>query len=58
MNQQTNNWTVLPDNWQALRSQWDYSHAMNAGLYLIALIALILSVLAGETRKDDVSSKA
>jgi hypothetical protein len=44
-NQATNNWTVLPANWQALRTQWEYSHATGAGLNLIALIMLILSVL-------------
>lgn len=42
-NQQTNNWTMLPDNWLTLRAQWEYSHVVNAGLHLIALIALILS---------------
>lgn len=45
VNQQTNNWTVLPDNWLVLRTQWEYSHAVNAGLYLLALIALIGSSL-------------
>jgi hypothetical protein len=44
-NQATNNWTVLPENWQALRTQWEYSHAIGAGLNLLALITLILSVL-------------
>jgi hypothetical protein len=45
-NQQTNNWTMLPANWLDLRNQWEYSHAATAGLNLVALIALILSVLA------------
>jgi energy-coupling factor transporter transmembrane protein EcfT len=44
-NQQTSNWTVLPENWMALRTQWEYSHAASAVLNLIALIALIFSVL-------------
>jgi len=43
-NQITNNWTVLPDNWQELRKQWEYSHATSAGLNLIAVITLILSI--------------
>ena len=47
-NQLTANWTVLPDNWAALRSQWEYSHAASALLNLAALIALIFSVLVGE----------
>jgi hypothetical protein len=44
-NQVTNNWTLLPDNWLALRTQWEYSHATGAGLNFIALSMLILSVL-------------
>jgi ABC-type Fe3+-siderophore transport system permease subunit len=44
-NQQTGNWTILPANWQDLRAQWEYSHAVNAGLYLCALSALTLSML-------------
>jgi hypothetical protein len=44
-NQATNNWTVLPANWQDLRTQWEYSHATGAGLNFIALITLIVSVL-------------
>jgi hypothetical protein len=44
-NQQTHNWTVLPENWPALRDQWEYSHAASAGLNLFAFVALVLSVL-------------
>ena len=29
-NQATNNWTVVPKNWNKLRIQWEYSHAANA----------------------------
>jgi ABC-type cobalamin transport system permease subunit len=47
-NQKTINWTVLPENWMALRTQWEYSHAASAVLNLIALIALICSVLTRE----------
>jgi hypothetical protein len=48
-NQQTNNWTVLPENWTALRAQWEYSHAASAVLNLIAFISLVCSVLADRT---------
>jgi hypothetical protein len=48
VNQQTHNWTVLPDNWQALRTQWEYSHAVGAGLNLMAFVALILAALVKE----------
>lgn len=44
-NQATGNWTRLPDNWQTLRRQWEYSHAVGAGLYLLALISLTVSAL-------------
>jgi hypothetical protein len=47
-NQVTNNWTILPENWRVLRQQWEYSHATSAGLNLLALVAVILSVLARE----------
>ena len=43
-NQQTSNWTVLPENWETLRMQWEYSHATSALLNLIAFIALAFSV--------------
>ena len=45
-NQATNNWTFLPENWQALRTNWEYSHAVGAGLGMVAMITLIISVLA------------
>jgi len=44
-NQATANWTVLPDDWEALRRQWEYSHAIGAMLYFVAVGALGLSFL-------------
>src|SRR5690606_27699471 len=44
-NQQTANWTMLPEHWQTLRMQWEYSHAAGAVLYFIALTCLTLSLL-------------
>ena len=44
-NQETSNWTVLPENWMALRAQWEYSHAAGAVLNLIGFIMLVLSML-------------
>lgn len=45
-NQQTQNWTVLPEHWETLRWQWEYSHAVGASLYFAALGTLTLSLLA------------
>jgi hypothetical protein len=45
MNQITSNWTVVPTDWQALRSQWEYSHAANAVLPFLALCSTIASTL-------------
>jgi hypothetical protein len=50
-NRQTQNWTVLPENWLTLRTQWEYSHAAGAGLNFVAFIALVLSTL----RRDDLA---
>jgi ribose/xylose/arabinose/galactoside ABC-type transport system permease subunit len=41
----TDNWTMIPQNWEALRRQWEYSHAGSAGLNFVALVALVLSLL-------------
>src|SRR5262249_48661511 len=32
MNAATNNWTVIPQDFEAARLQWEYSHAVNAVL--------------------------
>jgi hypothetical protein len=45
-NQATENWTVQPPNWQALRTQWEYSHAANAVITLAAFSSTALSVLS------------
>jgi hypothetical protein len=47
-NQATDNWTVLPDNRMALRTQWAYSHAASAALNLIVVLGVIRSVLASK----------
>ena len=47
-NQLTENWTMVPDNWAALRAQWEYSHAASALLNLAALIALVAAAVLPE----------
>lgn len=44
----TTNWTVAPAGWQALRWQWEMSHAANAALTLAAFCALCLATLMAE----------
>jgi hypothetical protein len=45
MNVATNNWTNTPQNFEAARRQWEYSHAVNAVLTFVALVAITLSAL-------------
>lgn len=49
-NRQTVNWTVMPEQWEALRVQWEYSHAASAVLNLVALICLIAAAVTATTR--------
>ena len=44
-NQATTNWTTIPENWEQLRRQWEYSHAGNALVTFVAFCAVALSVL-------------
>jgi hypothetical protein len=41
-NRATGNWTMIPDNWAALRAQWEYSHAANAVVTFAALCAITI----------------
>ena len=47
-NQMTENWTVLPEGWEALRRQWEYSHAAGAILYFVALASLVYSLISDQ----------
>lgn len=47
-NQQTQNWTTLPANWETLRERWEYGHALAAALDLVALCALLASLLRSD----------
>jgi len=44
-NQATANWTTAPDDWQALRRQWEVSHAVNAAITFAAFCSLSLAVI-------------
>jgi hypothetical protein len=41
-NAATQNWTVQPENWEALRAQWEYSHAVNAAVNFLAFCCAAL----------------
>jgi hypothetical protein len=45
MNVASNNWTVTPENFEAARRQWEYSHAVNAVITFVAFVAITSSVL-------------
>ena len=42
----TENWTVVADNWQDLRTRWEYSHAVNAILTFASFCLMTAAVLA------------
>lgn len=46
VNTVTRNWTVRLENWQALRRQWEFSHAANAGITLLAFCCAALAGLS------------
>jgi len=43
----TENWTKVPENWEALRWQWEYSHAAGAVCQILAMCGLIVAVWPG-----------
>lgn len=45
-NQATQNWTAVPANWETLRRQWEYSHALNAAIAFVALCLVTASALS------------
>lgn len=47
-NQATENWTTLPEDWQALRRHWEYGHAANAVLTFLALCAVTSAAQRGQ----------
>jgi hypothetical protein len=44
-NQATANWTVAPPNWETLRAQWEWTHALNALLMFVSFLAVTLASL-------------
>lgn len=46
INALTRQWTVMPPDLPSARLQWEYAHAANAGLTLVALVCITAAVLA------------
>lgn len=44
-NQETANWTIQPENWEVLRSRWEYGHGINAVIIFLAFLATSLAVV-------------
>ena len=44
-NQATNNWTMIPNDWEQLRKRWEYSHAVNAVITFAAFCSVAVSSL-------------
>ena len=48
----TENWTRKPDDWVALRRQWEYSHAGGAALQLACMTCLLLGAMGDKPRQS------
>lgn len=55
INVATQNWTRPPTDFEAARLQWEYSHAANAGLTLLAL-CLLAGAMRASARDPDLTS--
>jgi hypothetical protein len=44
-NQATLNWTTIPEDWERLRAEWEYSHAVNALIDTAAFVATAVAVI-------------
>jgi hypothetical protein len=51
-NEATGNWTSVPENWEQLRIQWEYSHAVNAALTFLALLCAVGAALSIDSRHE------
>jgi hypothetical protein len=49
-NQATGNWTSVPDGWEQLRLQWEYSHAVNGVITFTALLCSVGAALSPDVR--------
>jgi hypothetical protein len=57
-NAATANWTTRPEDWLDLRRQWEYSHAINAGIMFVAFGATTAASLRGKATAQAATSPA
>ena len=57
-NQATGNWTSVPENWERLRTEWEYSHAANAALTFVALLCSVAAVLSKRSDRAPIERRA
>jgi hypothetical protein len=50
-NQATVNWTVVPNDWQALRMQWEMSHAASAVIMFLSLCCATAAATLARNRE-------
>ena len=50
INVATQSWTVSPEQFEAARQQWEYSHGASAVLTFVALVAMVFSSLKYQSR--------
>lgn len=53
VNATTENWTVRTPDWQTLRLQWEYSHALNAGVTFLAFCLVAAAGLAASANNSE-----
>ena len=51
-NQATGNWTSVPENWEQLRTEWEYSHAVNAAISFLALLCSVGAAVSTGPRRE------
>ncbi len=44
-NRVTSNWTVIPADWEALRTAWEFAHAINAVVLFLAFVATAMAAV-------------
>jgi len=53
----TANWTLAPDDWEALRLRWEIGHATEAVLTFLALLSVAVSVVVFERAQPGAASR-